>query len=106
MKKEKNHFKKGESKCFTKKIVLFVSLFLFMFAFTFKLNATTTGKLEIRKQDDVWYTKRGGGKPYTSARFGMYYLDGEVVFCLEPGVEITTDTYTGEFGYVNSPYTE
>jgi len=46
--------------------------------------------------NDLWYTMRGGGKPYSSLQYARYDIDGQVVFCIQPGVEITTNNYVGK----------
>ena len=58
------------------------------------------------KIPDVWYTRRGGGKPYMSAQYTTYTMDGKVVYCIEPGAPITTHNYVGAEGWVNSPYSQ
>ncbi|MBQ9072273.1 MAG: Cys-Gln thioester bond-forming surface protein [Bacilli bacterium] len=56
------------------------------------------------KQDGIYYTRRGGGKPYLSAQYSTYTMNGKVVYCIEPGVDITINDYTGADGFINSPY--
>ena len=56
--------------------------------------------------DDVYYTRRGGGKPYMSAQYNTYDMDGKTVYCIEPGVDITVHSYNGEIGWINSPYSK
>ena len=53
---------------------------------------------------DVYYTRRGGGKPYASAQYNTYTIDGKTVYCIEPGINITTSNYNGTIGWINSPY--
>lgn len=57
-------------------------------------------------QDDIYYTRRGGGQSYMSAQYNTYDMDNKVVYCIEPGVNITTHEYVGAEGYVNSPYSD
>ena len=54
--------------------------------------------------ENVYYTRRGGGKPYMSAQYHTYTMNGKVVYCIEPGVDITIHDYNGADGLVNSPY--
>lgn len=54
--------------------------------------------------DNVYYTRRGGDQNYVSAQYKTYSMDGKNVYCIEPGVEITTDLYEESEGWVNSPY--
>ncbi len=56
--------------------------------------------------DNVWYTRRGGGKPYMSAQYHTYDMDGKTVYCIEPGIDITTHSYNGATGWINSPYSD
>ncbi len=87
------------------KRIIYSIVFIILISIPFiSLKASVNGSLTVEKVNDVWYTKRGGGKKYTSARFGLYSMNGEVVFCIEPGIEITVNNYSGEIGYVNSPY--
>ena len=55
-------------------------------------------------QEGIYYTRRGGGKPYLSAQYSTYTMNGKVVYCIEPGVDITINDYTGADGFINSPY--
>lgn len=68
------------------------------------VSASVTGTLTSEKVDNVWYTRRSGSGSYMSAQFTLYSIDGQTVYCIEPGVSVTTDTYIGELGLVNSPY--
>jgi len=56
--------------------------------------------------DDVYYTRRGGGKPYMSAQYHTYTMDGKTVYCIEPGIDITVHDYNGQIGWTNSPYSD
>jgi hypothetical protein len=56
--------------------------------------------------DNWYYTRRGGGKPYMSAQWNLYDLDGKTAYCIEPGVNITTSDYEGAIGWINSPYSD
>lgn len=75
---------------------------LFVMGFT-DVHASTLVQEEI---DGFYYTRRGGGKPYMSAQYNTYTMDGKVVYCIEPGVDITTHDYVGAVGMVNSPYSK
>ena len=71
--------------------VLLIALTLFeVFAFAIPtiVNAASSGTLSHPKVPDVWYTRRGGGKPYMSAQYETYSMDGKVVYCIEPGIDI------------------
>ena len=70
-----------------------------------KVNAQTYYETLVEeKQPNIYYTRRGGGKPYMSAQYSTYTMNGKVVYCIEPGVDITTHDYNGADGLVNSPY--
>lgn len=81
-------------------LFLFGIISLLLTGFTDVHAATLTEE----KVPDVWYTRRGGGKPYMSAQYTLYSMDGKVVYCIEPGVDITTHDYSGAIGWINSPY--
>ena len=81
-------------------LFLFGIISLLLTGFT-EVQAAT---LKEEKVPDVWYTRRGGGKPYMSAQYSLYSMDGKVVYCIEPGVDITTHDYSGAVGWINSPY--
>ncbi len=70
-----------------------------------KVNAQTYNETLVETPiDGYYYTRRGGGKPYMSAQYNAYTMNGKVVYCIEPGVDITIHSYIGADGLVNSPY--
>ncbi|MBQ8206485.1 MAG: thioester domain-containing protein [Bacilli bacterium] len=70
-----------------------------------KVNAQTYYETLVEeKVPGYYYTRRGGGKPYMSAQYSTYTMNGKVVYCIEPGVDITIHEYNGVDGLVNSPY--
>ena len=72
-----------------------------------KLNAQTYSETLVEEAiPNVYYTRRGGGKPYMSAQYHTYTMNGKVVYCIEPGVDITVHSYLGADGLVNSPYSD
>ncbi len=83
-----------------------MSLFLFGICSLFLMGAVDVSAATLVQEeiDDVYYTRRGGGKPYMSAQYNTYTMDGQIVYCIEPGVDITTHLYEGKEGWVNSPY--
>lgn len=90
----------------SKKILFLIAFALFG---TFQLiNPTevkaSTETLVQKAIDNVYYTRRGGGKPYMSAQYNTYTMNGKVVYCIEPGVNITINSYNGYGGLVASPY--
>lgn len=83
-------------------LMFFVSVF-FMFAGYTEVSAATLTQTPV---DNWYYTRRGGGKPYMSAQWNLYDLDGKTAYCIEPGVNITTSDYEGAIGWINSPYSD
>lgn len=88
-------------------LIIALTLFeVFAFAIPAIVSATSNETLTRTKVSDVWYTRRGGGKPYMSAQFEEYSMDGKVVYCIEPGLDITTTSYLGYDGLESSPYSD
>ena len=85
-------------------LLAFTLFGVFNFITPTKVEAATNGTLSHPKTDGVYYTRRGGGKPYMSAQYEQYSLNGQVVYCIEPGVDITTTSYLGYDGLQASPY--
>ncbi len=87
------------------KILLFsiISLCLtFVTGFT-EVSAATLVREQV---PNVYYARSGGGKPYGTHFVENYTMDGKAVYCIEPGVAITTDTYIGKEGWINSPFND
>lgn len=68
------------------------------------IKNTYASDLIKETHDSIWIFRKGGGKKAYSAKYNEYYIDGKPVYCIEPGLNITTDIYEGELGYTNSPY--
>ncbi len=68
-------------------VILFVVM---LFSFNLKLDAS---KLTVVYPENLWFTRRGNNIPYNSGPFGLYDMDGEVVYCVEPGALVTSETY-------------
>jgi len=83
-------------------LMFIVSAFLLLTGFT-EVQAATLIKETV---PNVFYTRRGGGKPYGTSFVDFYSLDGKTVYCIEAGQAITTDTYVGKEGWINSPYSD
>lgn len=83
-------------------LMLFVSVFFMLAGYT-EVSAATLTQTPV---DNWYYTRRGGGKPYMSAQWNLYDLDGKTAYCIEPGVNITTSDYEGAIGWINSPYSD
>lgn len=83
-------------------LMFFVSVFFMLVGYT-EVSAATLTQTPV---DNWYYTRRGGGKPYMSAQWNLYDLDGKTAYCIEPGVNITTSDYEGAIGWINSPYSD
>ncbi len=84
-------------------LALFLIMFLEILNFfsAFEVQAAT---LSLGKANNVYYTRRGGNKEYTSDFYPLYSIDGNVLYCIEPGIAITSYNYVGSLGLTNSPY--
>ena len=83
-------------------LMFFVSVFFMLAGYT-EVSAATLTQTPV---DNWYYTRRSGGKPYMSAQWNLYDLDGKTAYCIEPGVNITTSDYEGAIGWINSPYSD
>lgn len=83
-------------------LMFFVSVFFMLAGYT-EVSAATLTQTPV---DNWYYTRRGGGKPYMSAQWNLYDLDGKTAYCIEPGVNIITSDYEGAIGWINSPYSD
>ena len=88
------------------KIKFALMLAIGVFSAVFSLTDVSAATLTETPQDNIYYTRRGGGKDYMSAQYHTYDMDGKTVYCIEPGVDITTHTYNGAVGWINSPYSD
>lgn len=84
-------------------LIAFALFGTFQFINPMEVKASTETLVE-EAIDNVYYTRRGGGKPYMSAQYKTYTMNGKVVYCIEPGINITTHAYIGHSGLVASPY--
>lgn len=85
-----------------RKIVFLVLLFILIGSFNI-VNAANSKSLKMEYQDNIYYTSRGNGN-YISNILSFYWIDDEVVYCVEPGVLISDYNYVGELGLDNLPY--
>jgi len=81
------------------KKIIFIILVLLI---PIKINAY--GYLEQPYSNDLWYMMSGGDKPVFSRQYVRYSIDGNIVFCIQPGVEITTSNYVGNTDLNEAPY--
>ena len=72
-----------------KKITLLLFSSLVIFAFTSSVKAE---KISYKKIDGVYYNQLVNGK-WESNYVTMFYLDGILAYCIEPGVSINTSEY-------------
>ena len=85
-----------------------LSMFLFGICSLFLMGATDVFAATLTREpvENVYWTRRGGGQDYMSGIYEKYSMDGKTVYCIEPGVSITTQLYEGQEGWVNSPYSD
>lgn len=86
-----------------KKKILLIILGLFIFV---NVNAENV-YLTLDYQEGIYYTREGGNLPYKSSQFALYKMKGSnLVYCIDPGTEITEKQYVDTNGYIESPYSE
>ena len=83
-------------------LVIFSICTILLTGFT-NVNAATLVREQV---PNVYYARRGGGKPYGTSYVENYTMDGKVVYCIEAGVAITTNSYVGKEGWINSPFSD
>ena len=83
---------------------LFIIL-LFILLLKIKVNATTQGTLMLSYEDGIYYTMISDNF-YMSYKFPFYTIGNDIVYCIQPGANITTYSYVGEDGFINSPYSD
>ena len=79
-----------------KRKVLSLLLLVFLISLSFleskEVNAST---LRLEHAPNVYYIRKGGNLPYASNPHPLYYMDGHVGYCIEPGKEIYSFEYSG-----------
>lgn len=75
-----------------KKIFLVLLLIIFL-SNVEVIKASNNVSLTQEYIDNVFFTRRGGGKPYVSAQYKTFSMDSNVVYCIEPGIDIITNSY-------------
>lgn len=78
-----------------KKIIrrIFLLLIALVGIFT-QTNSVSAATLDMRYQDDVYYVHvEAGGEHYSSFKLAMYYVDGKLAYCVEPGAMIYSTQY-------------
>ena len=63
-------------------------------------------KLRKEEQEGIYFVRKGGTVPDKSGIFVVYYLGGNLVYCLEPGKSIKTEDYVTSDGFVDLPYSD
>jgi len=76
---------------YMKKIFMFM-LVIFLFSFSKNVLAESVEKLTLDYQNNPYYYRIWENHT-DSARLRFYNLNGEVAYCVEPGINITSDTY-------------
>ncbi len=84
-------------------IPIFIFGICFLLMFFIEANASMLVKEEI---DNVYFTRTGGGDPYLSVKYNTYTMDGKVVYCIEPSIGVSVNTYIENEGLINSPYSD
>ena len=82
-----------------KKIFMFLVLLI-----PLKINASEIGHLDQTYNDELWYMMTNKDNVAMSRQYVRYSIDGNVVFCIQPGVEITTSNYVGSTDLTEAPY--
>ncbi len=78
---------------------------MIIFLANVKVKASITGQLNLFYEDNLYYEMKGNNF-YMSYPFPFYNVDNNVAYCIEPGFNITTLNYIGEYNFVSSPYSE
>lgn len=98
----------GKGKDMKKKILYMIIAFtligLYSFIITPKVKAAQGVTLTEEFMPNIYFVRRGGGKPYQSLQYAIYTLDGKVAYCIQPGIEIVTTSYIAYDGLMASPY--
>ena len=91
-----------------KKIIHYMFLGILLlgnFLFMKEVSASNSVILNYSQQPDIFFTRRGGGYDYVSMAFPYYEINGDVVYCVETGVNVTDWDYVLiEDGYEKLPY--
>lgn len=82
-----------------KKIFMFLVLLI-----PLKINASEIGHLDQTYNDELWYMMTNKDNVAMSRQYVRYSIDGNIVFCIQPGVEITTSNYIGSTDLTKAPY--
>ena len=78
-----------------KKVIrkIFLLLIALVGIFT-QTNSVSAATLDMRYQKNVYYVHvEDNGSHYSSFQLAMYYVDGKLAYCIEPGVMIYSTTY-------------
>lgn len=79
-----------------KKIYKFITLlFAIILANIFTTNVARAETLEMRYQDNIYYVHvNNDGSEYSSYQLAMFYVDGKLAYCIEPGLAIYSTKYS------------
>ena len=81
----------------TKNLIIIIFIVVSFFI-PLKIKALKNMTLNYHFSNELWYTMRGGGKPYSSMQYATYNIDDKTVYCVEPGVQILTTNYIQNIG--------
>lgn len=86
-----------------KKIILRILLIICLF---YMNNVDANVNLTLKQDyiEGVFFTRRGGGKPYESFQYRTFSIDNKTVYCIEPGIEIITNSYIAYDKLNESPF--
>ena len=87
------------------KKVLMLLLVLFCLFQISEVKAQTY-KLTLKRQEGIYYARRGGTLPYKSSQFSIYMFDDNIAYCIEPSKNIETWNYVSTDGYIDLPYSD
>lgn len=83
-----------------KKIYKFITLlFAIVLSSIITTNVVHAETLEMRYQDNIYYVHvNDDGSEYSSYQLAMFYVDGKLAYCIEPGLAIYSTKYsTGDW---------
>lgn len=70
------------------------------------VNASNKVKIKLDYQDNVFYVRSGNNLEYHSGKYLYYSLDGDVAYCIEPGIQITDWDYLFSTDLTTSPHSK
>lgn len=89
-----------------KHILILTLTFMILCLLNPVVQAQEKGQLKMEYVDGYYYTMTGGNSGYMSYPVPFYTINNEIVYCIEPGVNISNYSYIKEVGLSKSPYSE